>query len=297
MRRFALTALGLIALGGAGFWVLTIPQTVDAAAYSGLRGDSGRGAQAFAAAGCASCHMAEGAQGADKLVLSGGQRFVTAFGTFVAPNISSDPVAGIGGWSVTDLANAVTRGVSPEGAHYYPAFPFDSYKSMAPQDLVDIHAYLATLPAAAMPSPAHELGFPFNIRRGLGLWKLAFARPDPVLALPDLTPAEQRGRYLVETMGHCAECHTPRNALGALDTNRWLAGGPDASGQHSIPNITPGALSWDEGEIVEYLTSGFTPDYDSAGGHMALVVENYAQLPEEDRAAVAAYLKRVPPTP
>lgn len=294
MRRIALTALGLIAAGGAGFWALTIPQTVDADAYSGLTGDVARGELAFAAAGCASCHMAEGAQGPDKLVLSGGQRFATDFGTFVAPNISSDPVAGIGSWSVTDLANAVTRGVSPDGAHYYPAFPYDSYKGMAPQDLADIHAYLATLPADATPSQPHDLGFPFTLRRGLGLWKLAFARPDTVLDLPDLTEPELRGRYLVETMGHCAECHTPRNALGALDTARWLAGGPDASGRHSIPNITPGALEWDAGEIVEYLTSGFTPDYDSAGGHMALVVENYAQLPEADRAAVAAYLKRVP---
>ncbi len=291
MRRIALTALGLIATGGAAFWLLTAPETVDPAAYAGLSGDATRGAQAFAAAGCAACHMAEGAEGEAKLILSGGQKFPSDFGTFVAPNISSHPQAGIGGWSVLDLANAVTRGVSPEGQHYYPAFPWDSYRAMTPQDLTDIHSYLATLPADPSANQPHELAFPFTLRRGIGLWKRAFGRDGWVLDTPDLSATEQRGRYLVEVMGHCSECHTPRAATGAPDLSRWLAGAD------RVPNITPGALDWQPEDIVEYLTSGFTPDFDSAGGHMALVVENYATLPTSDREAVAAYLQRIPARP
>jgi mono/diheme cytochrome c family protein len=284
------------ALAAAGGWWLTAPQRVDPARLASLSADSGRGEAVFHAAGCASCHMAPGAQGDARLVLAGGQRFETPFGTFVAPNISTDPTHGIGGWGVQALADAVMAGVSPEGAHYYPAFPWASYAGMAPQDMVDLHAYMATLPADATPSQPNDIGFPFNIRRGIGVWKLAFAGDGPVLDLPDLTEAEQRGRYLAEVLGHCGECHTPRDALtGAPDTGRWLAGGPDASGKGKVPNITPAALDWTAAEIAEYLNSGFTPDYDSAGGHMALVVSNFARLPASDRDAVAAYLKRVAP--
>jgi mono/diheme cytochrome c family protein len=287
-----LAFLGLVGLGA--FWVLTRPATLAEADVAGLTGDAARGEAVFHATGCASCHMAPGAEGAAQLVLAGGQRFPSDFGTFIAPNISSDPDHGIGGWSLLDLANAITRGVSPEGAHYFPALPYGAYNKLALQDVADLHAYLATLPADATPSLAHEVGFPFNIRRTLGGWKLLFVStgwtiPDP------LTPVEERGRYLVEAAAHCAECHTPRNALGGLDRARWLGGviGPD--GREQAPNITPAVLEWSEGEIVEYLTSGFTPDFDSVGGHMAHVVENMARLPIQDREAVAAYLKKVPP--
>lgn len=295
MKRVWYTVVGAALVAGASGWWMTRPMQVDPARFAGLSADVQRGAAVYHAAGCASCHMAPGAQGEARAVLSGGQRFETPFGAFVAPNISSDPVQGIGGWTVPMLANAVLEGVSPDGAHYYPAFPWDSYRGMAAQDLVDLHGYLATLPADATPSQPHDLPLPFRIRRGLGLWKLAFARQGWVVDAPDLTEQQQRGRYLAEVLGHCGECHTPRSLPGAPDLSRWLGGGPDASGKGKVPNITPGALTWDEAEIVEYLTSGFTPDYDSAGGHMALVVSNFAQLPEGDRAAVAAYLKRVPP--
>lgn len=289
-------ALTGILVAAATTWWLSAPQGADPAAFAGLTGDAGRGEAVFHAAGCASCHMAPGAQGDARLVLAGGQRFETSFGTFVAPNISTDPAHGIGGWSVAMLADAVLAGVSPSGEHYYPAFPWDSYSGMTAQDLTDLHAYLATLPADATPSAPHEMGFPFTLRRGIGLWKLAFARQGWVVDAPDLTEAETRGRYLAEVLGHCGECHTPRGVLtGAPDAARWLGGGPDASGKGRVPNITPGALDWTEADIATYLETGFTPDYDSAGGHMALVVSNFARLPESDRLAVAAYLKRVAP--
>jgi mono/diheme cytochrome c family protein len=238
--------------------------------------------------------MAPGAKGAAELVLAGGQAFPSAFGTFVAPNISPSE-QGIGGWSVADLGNALMAGVSPEGQHLYPALPYASYAKMQPQDVADIHAYLQTLPPSDASSQPHDLGFPFNIRRMLGFWKLMFLNTDWVLQ-GDLTPEETRGRHIVEALAHCGECHTPRTALGGMDTGRWLAGAPNPSGEGTIPNITPAKLTWSTGEIVTYLTTGFTPDFDSVGGHMAHVVENMAKLPDADRKAVAAYLAKVPPS-
>lgn len=287
--------LGLAVVGAIGAWVLSAPRPLPEGATAGLQGDATRGEAVFHAAGCASCHMAPGATGAAQLVLAGGQTFPSAFGTFIAPNISPSE-AGIGGWTLAQFANAVQRGVSPEGSHYYPAFPYAAYARMELQDLADLKAFIDTLPASDAPSLPHDLGFPFNIRRSLGLWKLLFLPKDWVVA-GDLTPQETRGRYLAEALAHCGECHTPRNLLGGLDTGRWLAGGPNPSGQGSIPNITPAKLTWSEEEIMAYLTTGFTPEFDSVGGHMAHVVENFARLPESEAAAVAAYLKRVPPTP
>ena len=292
--RIGRIVLGLAVAAAAAGWFLAAPQPLSEASVAGVRGDAGRGALAFAAAGCASCHMAPGATGDAKLVLSGGERFATAFGTFIAPNISPDPVAGIGGWTLAAFASAVQRVVSPEGQHYYPAFPYTAYARASLQDVADIQAYIATLPASPVQSLPHEVGFPFSIRAALGGWKLLFGGGGWVVDT-NLTPTEARGRYLVEAMAHCAECHTPRNPLGGLDRTRWLAGAPDPSGPGRIPNITPGGLDWSADEIVEYLTTGFTPDYDTAGGRMALVVENTARLPEADRRAIAAYLGRVPP--
>jgi mono/diheme cytochrome c family protein len=159
--------------------------------------------------------------------------------------------------------------------------------------MLDLVAYLRTLPADATPSGAHELGFPFNIRRAVGGWKLLFASDQWVLADAP-TPQVERGRYLVEALGHCAECHTPRNALGGLNRSDWLAGGPNPDGEGTIPNITPGKLTWTENDIAYYLETGFTPDFDSVGGSMAHVVRNTARLTPEDRLAIAAYLKAVP---
>lgn len=282
----------LIVAGAAGAWWISAPSPLPSATFDGLAGDAVRGEQVFTAAGCASCHMAPDATGEAQLVLAGGQKFPSDFGTFIAPNISPSP-QGIGGWTVADLGNALMRGVSPEGEHLYPALPYASYAKMQPQDVADIHAYMQTLPPSDAASAPHDLGFPFNIRRTLGFWKLMFLNTDWVLQ-GDLTAEEVRGREIVEALAHCGECHTPRNALGGMDTGRWLAGAPNPSGEGNIPNITPAKLTWSAGEIVSYLTTGFTPEFDSVGGHMAHVVENMAKLPDSDRQAVAAYLKKVP---
>ncbi|SPH17776.1 Fructose dehydrogenase cytochrome subunit [Defluviimonas aquaemixtae] len=295
MRRLLVTLLVLAAVAAAIGLYLIRPDPLPDDALAGLVGDAARGERMFWAAGCSSCHAAAEAKDDAKLVLTGGQRFPSPFGTFVAPNISNDPDHGIGGWSDLDLANAMLRGVSPHGTHYYPVFPYVSYAGAELQDVVDLRAFLATLPADPTPSASHEVGFPFSIRLGLGGWKLLFGGDGSPVVTGDLTEEETRGRYLAEVLGHCGECHTPRNALGAMERGRWLAGGPVPAGKGSFPNITPAKLDWSEADIVEYLTSGFTPDYDSAGGHMALVVQNTAKLPQEDRAAIAAYLKKVPP--
>ena len=293
MRRFPFVLGGLALIAGLGYFALTEPRPTDTAVYAGLTGTAAAGEQVFWAAGCASCHMAPDAVGADQLVLVGGQKFATAFGTFVAPNISSDPDQGIGGWTIDQFALAITNGISPQGQHYFPALPYVAYRKMVPQDVVDLKAFMDRLPPSATPSQPHQVGFPFNIRRNIGLWKLMFFSHSNVLQ-GNLSPQVERGRYIAEALAHCGECHTPRNALGGLDTSRWLGGAPNPSGEGRIPNITPGKLTWSASQIVDYLTTGFTPEFDSVGGHMVHVVENMARLPDADRAAVAAYLKAVP---
>lgn len=293
MRRLIRFAVGLAALAALWGWVLTRPAALADATFAGVTADAGRGAAVFWASGCASCHVAPQAAASDRPILVGGQAFPSDFGTFRAPNISPDPVHGIGAWSVMDLGNAMIHGVSPDGAHYYPVFPYTAYQHTTPQDVADLHAFLLTLPPDATPSMAHEVGFPFNIRRAVGGWKLLFLNDDYVLT-DAATPQIDRGRYLVEGLGHCAECHTPRNALGALDRAQWMKGAPNPSGPGRIPAIDPVSLTWTEQDIAYYLETGFTPDFDSAGGHMARVVGNFARLPASDRQAVAAYLKALP---
>lgn len=284
MRGVLKTLVALAVLAGAAGLYLTRPVGVDPAAYAGLTGDAGRGEQVFHASGCRSCHKSPDTP--DSPALVGGAAFPSPFGTFHAPNISTDPTQGIGGWTLAQFANAVQRGVSPEGQHYYPAFPYTSYIRLTPQDVTDLWAYMQTLPADATPSKPHEVGFPFNIRRGLGLWKQLFLTEDWIVA----DAASDRGRYLVEAAAHCGECHTPRNAIGGTDLANWLAGAPNPSGRGTIPDIRPATLGWSAGDIAYYLESGFTPDFDNAGGHMADVVENMAKLPASDREAIAAYL-------
>lgn len=293
MRRgWIVTALGCAAVVAAGLAV-TGATPIDDTSLAGLDGDPANGESVFVASGCASCHAAPDAEADAKLILAGGQRFESDFGTFIAPNISSHPEAGIGDWSLVDFASAVKRGVSPDGQHYYPAFPYASYVHMTDQDVVDLWAYWQTLPADATPSRPHEVGFPFNIRRSVGVWKQLYLTDDWVMT-EAASPEVERGRYLVEALAHCGECHTPRDALGGLDRSAWLAGAPNPTGRGTIPSLTPDDLTWDPIEIAYYLETGFTPDFDSAGGHMVAVIENFAKLPASDREAVAAYLKALP---
>lgn len=291
--RIAAWIVGLVLAALLATWWLARPAPLPAAAFADLTGDAGRGERIFRAGGCASCHSAEGARGDDLLVLAGGRSFDTDFGVFRAPNISPDPRHGIGGWTLAGFGNAMLRGVSPEGGHYYPAFPYTSYVRMTLADVADLRAYLDTLPPSSQPDQPHQLAFPFDQRWALGLWKRLYLRDGWVMEQALDEPAE-RGRYLVEAVAHCGECHTPRDRWGGLDTARWLAGAPNPSGRGSIPNITPGGLTWSAEDMEAYLVSGFTPSFDVAGGTMAAVIEGLSQLPERDIADIVAYLKAVP---
>lgn len=282
----------LFLLGTAAFWFLTRPQQIEAGLFAGLAGDATRGEAIFWAGGCASCHAAPGAKDEARLVLAGGYRMDSPFGTFVAPNISPS-AEGLAGWSVQDLGNALLHGTSPEGRHYYPSFPYGTYQNMLAQDIVDLKAFLDTLPVSDMADAPHEVGFPFTLTRGIGLWKRLNLSPGWILEDAG-TPELERGRYLVEALGHCGECHTPRNATGGLDRDQWMAGAPNPSGKGRIPAITPDKLDWSASDIAFYLDTGLTPDYDSAGGQMVSVIANMGHLPAEDRAAIAAYIKALP---
>jgi mono/diheme cytochrome c family protein len=292
MKR-ALSALVVLAIAGFGvFWWLTTP--VRAVPETG--GDAERGAIVFNAGGCASCHATPGQT--DRKLLGGGLELKSPFGTFVAPNISPHPTDGIGTWKVADLANAMLRGVSPEGAHYYPAFPYTTYAHAKIDDIRDLMAYLRTLAPVEGKAKAHDISFPFNIRRGLGLWKQLFLDTTPIKDDAARSPEWNRGQYLVEALGHCAECHSSRNPIGGVVAGERFAGGPDLEGRGWVPNITPsakGLASWSKGDISELLSTGFTPDYDSVGSSMADVVRNTGALPKSDRDAMAEYLKSLPP--
>jgi mono/diheme cytochrome c family protein len=291
MNKLTIGVAGLLAIGAA--WLLTAPSDINPDDFAQVTGNAQAGEQVFWATGCASCHAASDG---DPLVLSGGQGLPSAYGTFYAPNISTDPVQGIGGWTLVEFARAIQKGVGREGEHLYPALPYTAYNKLTPQDVADLKAFMDGLPASDQTNTPHDVGFPFNIRRSLGGWKLLFDRQDYVVTNVS-TPEETRGRYIAEAMAHCGECHTPRNILGGIKRAEWLAGAPNPDGKGKTPNITPAALTWSSADVVAYLTTGFTPEYDSVGGHMAHVVENMAKLPDSDRAAVAAYLNLITPVP
>jgi mono/diheme cytochrome c family protein len=296
LRRIFLSLLVAGAVAAVAFygWVTAPGARWTAQASVPHTPDPAKGQVVFNAGGCSSCHATPGQP--DRLRLGGGLAIPSPFGTFYAPNISQDGADGIGQWSEADFVNAVMRGVSPQGAHYFPAFPYPSYTHATVQDVRDLFAYLKTLPAVGGKSRDHDLPFPFNIRRNVGVWKWLFM--DRSLFMPDQArpPSWNRGAYLVNTFGHCAECHSPRNFLGGIVATQRFAGGPDPDGKGWVPNITQKGLSdWSAKDIAYFLESGQTPDGDSAGGSMASVIKNTSQLPEGDRTAIADYVKSLPP--
>ena len=202
---------------------------------------------------------------------------------------------GIGGWSEADFVTAVTKGVSPAGTHYFPAFPYTTYQHAKLEDLRDLFAYLKTLPPVSGKAPDHQVPFPFNIRRNVGIWKLLFLDGKPFTPDPARSAQWNRGAYLVNSLGHCAECHSPRNFLGGIIASQRFAGGPNPEGKGWVPNITQkGIDDWSEKDIAYFLETGQTPDGDSIGGSMGRVIKNTALLSAEDRAAMAVYLKSLP---
>ena len=305
MRRALLILLALIAICAVALYVVTAPVTVPASALPDHAPDIDNGKVMFIAGGCAECH-AKPIGACDDLdiendaVLAGGRCLKADVGTFNVPNISPDAETGIGNWTTLDFVTAMKRGVAPGGVHLYPAFPYTSYQHMTYEDLIDLKAYLDTLPAVYSQTPAHKLRFPYNIRRGLGLFQRLYVDGKTFTPDPQASDEVNRGAYLVLGPGHCGECHSPRNGLGAVVAAQAFAGARHPDGTGTVPNITPsadGLGDWSEEDIVYLLETGSTPDFDVIGDTMALVQENMEKLDAGDRAAIAAFLKTLPPRP
>jgi len=296
LRKLILASLALFIIGFAAFWLLTQPETVEARTLGPHKPDIENGRTMFFAGGCASCHATPAQSDATRL--GGGLPLRSPFGTFYVPNISPHPRDGIGGWNEAQFVTAMVKGTSPAGEHYYPAFPYTSYQRMRMDDLRDLFAFMKTLPAVEGRARGHDLPFPFNVRRGLGLWKLLYLDGAPFRPDPQQSAEWNRGAYLVNGPGHCAECHSARNLLGGIRPATRFAGGPHLEGEGWVPNITQQALKdWPAGDIEEVLTSGVLPNGDTVGSNMAPVVRSLSQIPAEDRRAMAAYIKSLPPVP
>jgi len=266
------------------------------AAPANAAGDAARGAYVAALAGCKACHTDIKGRGAP---FAGGRALKSPYGTFYVPNITPDRETGIGAWSEGEFIRAMTRGLAPDGSHYYPAFPYTSYTRMNGRELIDLKAYLDSLPPVRSKVRPHELRFPYNLRPLLGVWKILFFDPAPFRDTPGKSASWNRGAYIVTGPAHCGECHTARNFYGATDDAFALAGtrkGPDGK---TVPNITPhprqGIGKWKPDGIVSLLKDGALPDGDVVGGAMADVVEHGSSLwTDADRRAVAEYLISLP---
>jgi mono/diheme cytochrome c family protein len=293
LKKFLGLALVFAAIGLCVYWIVTQPSTVAASALPAYAPNIANGKMMFDAGGCASCHATSQD---DRTILGGGLALQSPFGTFHVPNISPNPVDGIGRWSEADFVTAMLKGTSPSGTHYFPAFPYGSYARMKLEDVRDLFAYLKSLPQAAGRVREHEVPFPFNFRRNLGGWKFLFFDDRPFVADASKSAEWNRGAYLVNGPGHCAECHSPRNALGGIVASQRFAGGPNPEGEGWVPNITQKGLSaWSEADIASFLETGITPESDSVSGPMGRVVTNLAQLSAADRKAMAVYLKSLQP--
>jgi mono/diheme cytochrome c family protein len=303
VRTLVLAVLTCGVLGLASLWLFTLPQVVPPSALPQHTPNLDNGKTMFAIGGCSSCHAVpnDNPDKVDRLRLGGGLALASPFGTFYVPNISPDPNDGIGAWNEAEFVTALSKGTSQHGENLYPAFPYTSYAHMQIDDIRDLFAYLKTLPPVPGRSRPHDLPFPFNQRELLGGWKLLFFHGGPFIPDPTKSAQWNRGAYLVNGPGHCAECHSPRNFLGGIIESQRFAGGPSPDGKGWVPNITPLGLRedgkvWSEKEIASFLGDGMMPDGDFAGGPMADVIGNTSLLSGEDRAAMAAYIASLPPT-
>ncbi len=305
LRRALLLVVALALVGVLAFYILTMPVTIPASALPDHVPDIANGKTMFIAGGCAECHAVP-LKGCDDLdiedetQLAGGRCLRTDVGTFYVPNISPDKETGIGAWSTLDFVNAMKRGVAPGGMHLYPAFPYTSYQRMSFADIIDLKAYLDTLPSVRSRVSEDDLRFPYNIRHGVGLFQRLYVNGKTFTPNPKASPDVNRGAYLVLGPGHCGECHSPRNAIGGVIESQAFAGARNPDGKGTIPNITPsdqGIGNWSQADIAYFLETGSTPDFDVVGDSMVPVQENMARLTASDRDAIAAFLKSLPPRP
>jgi mono/diheme cytochrome c family protein len=311
LRIWLIGAVAILVVGAVVAWMMLPPRALSFAGdhavtlteYTGpspigvpaeLRSTDlvSRGKYLTQAADCKVCHTTEGGQ-----PFAGGRAFATPFGVLYSPNITADRETGIGAWSDADFLRAVHKGIGNEGRRLYPAFPYESYALLADDDVRAIKAYLFSLPVAHATPLTNSLKFPFNQRWLMGIWS-AFYNPDQRFRpLANRSPEWNRGAYLVEGLGHCGDCHTPRNLAQALD-NRHKFEGTVISGWRAY-NITPDAASgigqWSDAELTAYLSAGNATRHGSAGGPMAEVVEaSLRNMTPADTRAIVAYLRTVP---
>jgi mono/diheme cytochrome c family protein len=254
-----------------------------------------RGEYLVRAGGCVSCHTPAGGE-----QLAGGRALATPFGTFYSPNITPDPETGIGRWTDAQFLRALREGVRPDGANYFPVFPYPSFTGINDSDALAIKAYLFSLPAVRRQNRPHDVPFPFSWRFLQTGWKLLFFTPGPFHPEPERSAAYNRGAYLVTALAHCGECHTPRNFLGALRSGQWLSGTPEGPDGQLVPNITPdpgtGIGKWEREDVVELLRTGITPEQSKVKGAMRETIQDGLKyLSDEDLDAIADYLLAQPP--
>ncbi len=295
-RAKVLGSLAVIAVAGLALaWRMSEPHPLTAAEIPAHQPDIANGKELFNAAGCFSCHKpGPDLKTVDASLPAGGTPFKTPVGTFYPPNLTPDPETGIGKWTDAEFVNAVQRGISPEGENLIPAFPYTSYARMKTSDVLDIKAYLDSLPPVVAPEKAAQIPAPWLLRKGVGIWKhLGF---DTAQWQPDASKSAEwnRGAYIANGAGHCNECHTPRNLFMGFDWSRKFQGGPHPGGEGKVPSLidligrgkytdaADLATAFQNGEMMGY-------EHMSSGG-MGEVQSNLSKLAESDVKAVADYI-------
>ncbi|MBH5397208.1 cytochrome c [Bradyrhizobium sp. CNPSo 4010] len=284
----ALLAVGTVGSAGALLyaWESAIPPIDPKSLGAPDRAAVRRGANLALLGDCATCHTAPGAR-----PYAGGLAMPTPFGTIYSTNITPDPETGIGRWSERAFIRALRSGVDREGRHLYPAFPYDHFTRVSDEDAKALYAFFMSIEPVRSSAPANELPFPLNIRLTLAGWKLLFLRQGPFVVDPSKDEIWNKGKYLVDGLGHCGACHSPRNLLGAEKTSAGFAGG-DAEGwrAYALGRSSPSPILWEEGALADYLARGFHPLHGTAQGPMANVVENLSRVDPADVRAMAHYL-------
>ena len=285
----------VLAVAAVAFWGLTRPRPLAASAIPAHEVDLRNGETLYHAGSCLACHKApEGAPGSDRGLPAGGTPFPTPIGTFYPQNLTPDAETGLGRWSEVDFVNAMTLGLAPDGRHYFPAFPYASYRSMTMADVLDLRAYLMSLAPVKAVHPPHDVPQLGLARRGVGLWKLVALRQPAFAPEPGHSPSWTRGAYLANAPGHCGECHTPKDWRRVADPTRHMAGGPHPGGEGKVPSLR-GLVARkkykDVDDLVLALQNGETLGYeDLSSGGMAAIQENLARLPEKDVRSISEYL-------
>ncbi len=265
---------------------------LGSAATAYAQGNVENGLYLSKAAGCVGCHTVNKSGAAP---YAGGRALETPFGIFYGPNITPEKETGIGTWTAEDFKRAIRQGERRDGSHYFPAFPYPSFTAMTDTDIQDLWAFMKTIPPVKQANREHELSFPFNIRFLVTGWKLLFFTPGPITQPASMPPPVVRGAYLAGALGHCGECHTPRNFLGGPDKSQLFGGAKIPEGK--VPNLTPTRLKkWSDAELKEYLVTGNAPNGDVVVDPMSEVITNTtSKLTPADLAAMAAYLRSLPP--